>query len=725
MAKLDLGKVVGDDGYSPTVETSKSGKVTTITITDVNGTHTATILDGEDGSAASGDMKKEVYDTNNNGIVDNAEKVNNHTVEKDVPANAVFTDTTYSAATTEANGLMSSTDKTKLNGIASGAEVNVQANWSESNSSSDAYIKNKPTIPDELADLSDDSTHRLVTDTEKSAWNNKSDEVIQYSTMPTANSTTLGKVVQYVGTSISNSYTHGYYYECVSDGASTPTYSWENINVQAGGGGTAYTAGDNITISNNVISATDTTYSNATTETAGLMSTDDKTKLNGIASGAEVNVQANWNESDTSSDAYIQNKPTIPEAVQYSTMPTASADNLGDIVQYTGASVANSYTNGYFYKCVSDGQSTPTYSWENIDVQAGGGGTTYTAGTNMSINSNNVISCDIPYTRDTTNNNFKLGEDITANGNMSVSYGKYITVGTKGVAMGWGPKVGNNSVAVGGDAEATYAYSIALGLGAKTTKSYQMMIGSSTGNITEVAMYTNNGAKVMATQDYVASNYLARANTSAFTPTGDYNPATKKYVDDALSNIDLSNYLAKDNTTSYTPTGDYNPATKLYVDSVFSSLASFEFEQVATLPSTDISTTTIYLQGSSNPYNMYIYADNTWVLIGTTQINLDPQVTTDLSSTSYTIASLGGHSVYKLGTLTDLTISAVTTFDTETVIYFASGSTPTDISLPASITNLGDAPTMTETSGVNTGTCAASKSYIISVLNNIAVWRAY
>lgn len=35
------------------------------------------------------------------------------------------------------------------------------------------------------------------------------------------------------------------------------------------------------------------------------------TKLNGIASGAEVNVQANWAESDSSSDAYIQNKPSL------------------------------------------------------------------------------------------------------------------------------------------------------------------------------------------------------------------------------------------------------------------------------------------------------------------------------------------------------------------------------------------------------------------------------
>lgn len=44
----------GADGISPTVSVSKVGKVTTITITDVNGTKTATIKDGEDGTG-SGD----------------------------------------------------------------------------------------------------------------------------------------------------------------------------------------------------------------------------------------------------------------------------------------------------------------------------------------------------------------------------------------------------------------------------------------------------------------------------------------------------------------------------------------------------------------------------------------------------------------------------------------------------------------------------------------------
>ena len=40
-------------------------------------------------------MDKSVYDSNGDGVVDNSKKVNNHTVEKDVPSNAVFTDTVY------------------------------------------------------------------------------------------------------------------------------------------------------------------------------------------------------------------------------------------------------------------------------------------------------------------------------------------------------------------------------------------------------------------------------------------------------------------------------------------------------------------------------------------------------------------------------------------------------------------------------------------------------
>lgn len=46
--------LIGKDGVSPTVNVSKVGKVTTITITDKEGTKTAIIKDGEDGTGGSG-----------------------------------------------------------------------------------------------------------------------------------------------------------------------------------------------------------------------------------------------------------------------------------------------------------------------------------------------------------------------------------------------------------------------------------------------------------------------------------------------------------------------------------------------------------------------------------------------------------------------------------------------------------------------------------------------
>lgn len=49
------------------------------------------------------------------------------------------------------------------------------------------------------------------------------------------------------------------------------------------------------------------------------------------------------------------------DTIQYSTMPTASIDNVGQIVQFTGTT--GTYTKGHFYICVEDNGS---YDWEEI-----------------------------------------------------------------------------------------------------------------------------------------------------------------------------------------------------------------------------------------------------------------------------------------------------------------------------------------------------------------------
>ena len=54
-----------------------------------------TAVDTINNTSLPAKMDRSVYDSNGDGVVDNAKKVNNHTVEKDVPSNAVFTDTVY------------------------------------------------------------------------------------------------------------------------------------------------------------------------------------------------------------------------------------------------------------------------------------------------------------------------------------------------------------------------------------------------------------------------------------------------------------------------------------------------------------------------------------------------------------------------------------------------------------------------------------------------------
>lgn len=71
---------------------------------------------------------------------------------------------------------------------------------------------------------------------------------------------------------------------------------------------------------------------------------------------------------DASDVGALPNSTVIPEAIQVSTMPTASATEEGKIYQFTGTTDAN-YINGYFYKCVSDGQNPATYSWTQVSVQ--------------------------------------------------------------------------------------------------------------------------------------------------------------------------------------------------------------------------------------------------------------------------------------------------------------------------------------------------------------------
>ena len=94
------------------------------------------------------------------------------------------------------------------------------------------------------------------------------------------------------------------------------------------------------------------------------------------------------------------------------------------------------------------------------------------------------------------------------------------------------------------------------------------------------------------------------------------------------------------NSKSYTPTSDYNPATKKYVDDIVSTVSTLSFQVVTELPTTDIQTNIIYLVPSTtlseqNVYDEYIYINNAWEKIGSTAIDLSNYLAKD-NTTAYT-----------------------------------------------------------------------------------------
>lgn len=69
--------------------------------------------------------------------------------------------------------------------------------------------------------------------------------------------------------------------------------------------------------------------------------TNEKNKLSGIASGAEVNVQADWNETNTNSDAYIKNKPTIADTVSAGTGLTKNGNTINHSNSVTAGTIGS------------------------------------------------------------------------------------------------------------------------------------------------------------------------------------------------------------------------------------------------------------------------------------------------------------------------------------------------------------------------------------------------
>src|SRR6056297_2274659 len=90
---------------------------------------------------------------------------------------------------------------------------------------------------------------------------------------------------------------------------------------------------------------------------------------------------------------------------------------------------------------------------------------------------------------------------------------------------------------------------------------------------------------------------------------------TEQELNDSLKNnindkADKTNVLEKDNTTEFTPTGDYNPATKKYVDDNAGSdlsesvIVNVSTEDSASVDSQIITLTDLSVSSDSDTYTL-------------------------------------------------------------------------------------------------------------------------
>ena len=128
--------------------------------------------------------------------------------------------------------------------------------------------------------------------------------------------------------------------------------------------------------------------------------TAEKNKLAGIASGAEVNVQADWSVTDTSSDAFIKNKPTIDSAL--SSTSTNAVQNK----------VINTALSGKVDKVSGKGLSTNDYTTAEKNKLAG-----IAAGAEVNQNAFSIMQlvggASVSAIRKTSTLNLKPGSNIS------------------------------------------------------------------------------------------------------------------------------------------------------------------------------------------------------------------------------------------------------------------------------------------------------------------------
>lgn len=258
----------------------------------------------------------------------------------------------------------------------------------------------------------------------------------------------------------------------------------------------------------------------------------------------------------------------IGDAFRYSTMPTAGSSLEGKIVQYIGDS-DGTYQQGSFYECTASTETSGAYVWAkvsdngciySVDSATSATLTIFTPGEEDSSWSNtSPIGVAVNYVNKARADGitqlditiYKVGDSYNTSCSFLVT--RFRINPQAGAEINASD---NKCLVISYNAHGTYSTHYATLQ--KCTSTLKVFYSSTTNKYVRIALNFSGASNF-------SHAYLAKDNTDSYTPTADYNPATKKYVDDnTLPYYDSGYYMTPTRWTIVSELPDYPASNTLY-----------------------------------------------------------------------------------------------------------------------------------------------------------------
>jgi hypothetical protein len=465
------------------------------------------------------------------------------------------------------------------------------------------------------------------------------DAIPQKSTMPTASATYLDKIYQYIGED-TEEFTKGFFYQCISktDAEGTVTYSWSKLTFGVDGGGDNEFpmpifewVNNNTRSYKNRLGYEDSRYNIGPDEASvqklheiftevqenNIQHFGILMKMTGDKTGSVLLTCATGGHPSTSEFNYVVFTGLHKIDSVYFTLEIMKLEIIfsnGPAKPFTGLSCEElaikftsdkrftNYLNTYGLSKTNTTEFIPTGDYhpatkkyvDDAIANAGGG----EAGGSESC-TNNIYEIVSSQNLGTSSSDLWSVNDKVLEAMNKYLKGEIDIPSFRITAIGTNTNIYSRDVylRIGNISGSTYTYfgnHLAIQeSGFNNTLmlyDYKMTFTLKQDGVT--GNYVLNGS---IRWDYSRRRVLAEGIDDSYTPTGDYHPATKKYVDDKVANAgggnpDLTPYakltdvLTKTNTTEYTPASAYHPATKQYVDQTVSSMGGITEESDPTVP---------------------------------------------------------------------------------------------------------------------------------------------